>query len=505
MKNISFLIFLITITNFVNSQNIEWSMCYGGTEDDQINEIIQIEDNHFIAVGYTSSDNGDVSENNGYVDYWIIKLNEYGSIIWEKTYGGSYYDWVNSVQQTTDGGFIVVGTTRSIDGDVNGNHGYNDYWILKLDEYGDTLWTRCYGGSLNDQVSAVQQTTDGGYILTGSTRSIDGDVNGNNGLDDFWILKLDEFGEILWSKTYGGSNNDYGKSVEQTADGKYMVLGTTTSNDGDVSSPLGETDYWILKLDEFGDILWARCYGGTNDDYASSIQQVLDGGYVVLGYSKSDNCHLNENNGETDYWILKLNELGNTQWSKSYGGSDTESAFSMHQTTDDGFIVAGYTKSNDLDVNGNHGYWDSWILELDMFGDTIWTRCYGGLELDKSIAVIQSNDGGFVIAGETKSNDGDIEGNHGNSDCFVLKLNNNNTGILNQKLSDVVQVFPNPTTGIINIKTEKITKIEVYNLLGELILESNSEKIDIGDHSSGIYYIKIFNDKEIATKKIIKN
>jgi len=231
-------------------------------------------------------------------------------------------------------------------------------------------WQQNYGGSSADYAQSIQQTLDGGYIVAGGSSSNNGDVSGNNGGWDYWILKLDGTGNVQWEQNYGGSGYDYAYSIQQTLDGGYIVAGRSSSNDGDVSGNNGGWDYWILKLDGTGNVQWEQNYGGSLDDGAFSIQQTLDGGYIVAGGSESNDGDVSENNGDAaDYWILKLDGTGNVQWEQNYGGSGNDRAYSIQQTLDGGYIVAGYSLSNDGDVSGNNGDYDYWIVKLSDDGN----------------------------------------------------------------------------------------------------------------------------------------
>jgi hypothetical protein len=228
-------------------------------------------------------------------------------IEWSRTYGGSGSGGANAIQQTNDGGFIVVGSSNSDDGDVSLNRGGNDGWVVRLDAAGDIIWQRTFGGSSNDFFSAVQQTADGGSIIAGCSRSNDGDVSENRGDFDGWVVKLDGNGEIEWQRSLGGSDNDVFRSVRQTMDGGYIVAGASESSDGDVSSNRGRIYFWIVKLDATGNLVWEKSLGGSKRDVATSIRQTSDGGYIVAGFSESGDDDVPGNRGESDIWIVKLN------------------------------------------------------------------------------------------------------------------------------------------------------------------------------------------------------
>jgi len=256
-----------------------------------------------------------------------------------KTYGGSGNDSARSVQQTSDGGYIVASFTNSFGA---GNY---DILLIKTNAFGNVQWAKTYGGANFDRANSVQQTSDGGYIVTGRTTSF-----GAGGWDIF-LIKTDASGNIIWAKTYGGTNWDWAYSVQQTSDGGYIVAGYTTS--------FGAGNIFLIKTNASGNVQWAKTYGGSGDEFAFSVQQTSDGGYIVAGHTTSFGA------GNWDIFLIKTNASGNVQWAKTYGGSGDERAYSVRQTSDGGYIVAGYTTSfgagsDDIfliktDANGNIG------------------------------------------------------------------------------------------------------------------------------------------------------
>ncbi len=393
---------------------------YGGSDDEKAYFITPTQDGGYAITGFTRSEDGIFLSNHGQEDIWIMKMNEFGSVLdWIKMFGGSENDVARSAIQTSDGKYVLVGYTTSSDGDVSGNHGGSDVWIVKLDENGNMLWQRTLGGSGLDMGLSVIQDDDGNYVLVGYTTSNDGDVSGNHGEIDVWIVKLDENGNILWQKTLGGSIGEMGLSVVQ-ADGGYILAGLTASNDGDVSGNHGYTDAWIVKLDKNGNILWQKTLGGSKADAVNSIIRV-DGGFVAAGYTASSDGDVSENQGETDVWVVRLDEEGNIIWQKSYGGSGNDAANSIVQV-DGGYIVVGYTMSSDGDVPGNHGMKDMWVVMLDENGNMLWQKTLGGSQDDKGYSAIQTESGMYVLVGYTKSNDGDVSENKGGADIWYVML-----------------------------------------------------------------------------------
>ena len=469
--------------------SIVWQKCLGGSDWDRAYSIQQTSDCGFIVVGGTRSNDGDVCGNHGSEDFWVVRLNSSGNIVWQKCLGGSGWDVAHSVQQTLDGGFIVAGESWSNNGDVSGNHGGADFWVVRLNSSGDIVWQKCLGGSRDDQAYSIQQTSDGGFIVAGYTESNDGDVEGIHSARDFWVVRLNSSGDIVWQKCLGGSSDDIAQSIQQTSDGGFIVTGGTWSNDGDVSGNHGWTDYWVVKLDSSGDIVWHKCLGGSGWEGTivfpadAFIQETSDGGFIMAGGTQSNDGDVSGNHGERDYWIVKLDSSGNIVWQKCLGGSGWEGAHmvgevlkrmvSIQETSDGGFIMAGGTWSNDGDVSGNHGLCDYWVVKLDSSGNIIWQKCLGGSIGDAAFSIQQTSDGGFIVAGFTESNDGDVSGHHGLNeypDCWVVKLSpvgvSENVIVPEQfKLS----VFPNPFNSSCMITAPSGAKIEIYDLRGRLI------------------------------------
>jgi len=433
MKKAFIFIFLIPFVQLsFGDIKVQWHKVFGGSNSEWVYSIQQTKEGGYIIAGSTASNDGDVHgcHNCSFLksDAWILKLDSIGNIVWQKVLGGSGRDEAASIQQTSDGGYVVVGTTQSNDGDVSGNHGKSDMWIIKLDSKGNIVWQKVLGGSNGDWGTSIQQTKDGGYIALGETWSNDGDVRGKHGKSDLWVVKLDSNGNIQWQKTLGGSDEEWAASIQQTSDGGYIVVGTTQSNDGDVSgyhgnvTPMGG-DYWVVKLDRRGNVQWQRTLGGSNDDKALSIQQTSDGGYIVAGWTFSSDGDVPGNAGYGPYaWIVKLDRFGNIRWRSLLGGKEEDVIRSIRETQDGGYIAVGYTESYCRHASGYYVKPDFWIVRLNYYGTVLWYAAIGGSKTDEAYAVQPTSDGGFIIAGITESNDGDVYGNHGNSDIWIIKL-----------------------------------------------------------------------------------
>jgi gliding motility-associated-like protein len=415
---------LIVFFLFVNASKllsqapaVEWHHTYGSHNGEYANKIYSTKDGGFITVGYTENNGGDVIgyHGNPYInDCWVLKLNSGGNIEWQKTLGGDYFDRADDIRQTADGGYIIAGTSTSINCDVTDNHGGSDFWAVKLKANGDVEWEKRYGGSKNEYGYSIQLTNDGGYILAGETESNDGDVTHLYGGRDYWVVKIAGNGNLQWQKTLGGSGNDEANEVVTTSDGGYVVVGYSGSNDGDVTGNHGNKDFWIAKLDNAGNLDFQKSLGGSDYDIGQSIKTTPDGGYIVAGTTASndgDVSGLHNNIGPfADYWLVKLDNKGSIQWQKCYGGNANEFAYYMQLTPDGGYVVSGYAEANDGDLTCNAGTTDAWIIKVNSTGALQWQKNFGGNYYDEAYSVEPLSDGGFIVAGITCSSE--ITGYH---------------------------------------------------------------------------------------------
>ncbi len=478
---------LFFISHDVHSQNgIQWQKCLGGSNGEYLHSIQQTSDGGYIGGGFSNSNNGDVSGfHGGYADAWVVKMSILGDIHWQKCIGGSDEDQAYSIEQTFDGGYIFSGWTYSIDGDVLGVHGGSDGWVVKLDSLGNIEWQKCLGGTVNDQLYSIKQTSDSGYIVTGRVSSIDGDVIGNHGANDGWVVKLNNLGVIQWQKCLGGSDDDYVYSIQLTSNGGYILAGKTSSNDGDVANNHGQEDCWVINLNNLGVIQWQKCFGGSNNDEAKFIQQTLDGGYIFVGPAASSDGDVNGNHGGYyDALVIKLNDVGAIQWQKCLGGTGVDYGLAIQQTTDSGYIISGSTTSNDGNVSGLHGFnYDAWVIKLNDSGAIQWQKCLGGGGVEFGYSIRQTLDGGYVLASSTGSYDGDVTNSHGGGDAWIVKLYQV-VGIDELTNLTNLNLYPVPANEEINIEYSlsepEDLKIELRNILGESFLKPARLKNQVG-------------------------
>ena len=494
---------------FAQAPALQWQSALGGSDLDRAYAVQQTTDGGYIIAGDTRSNDGDVTGNHGGWDFWVVKLDASGEMEWQKALGGSLEDVANCIQQTTDGGYIVAGKTASNDGDVTGNNGTWDFWVVKLDAVGAIVWQKTLGGSALDSASSTQKTDDCGYIVARWPGSTDGDVTGNHGQNDFWVVKLDAAGSIVWQKALGGSDIDIAYSVHQLASGAYVVAGQTYSSDGDVMGFHGLHDIWIVKLTSSGSLLWQRVYGGTWGELTYSIQETSDGGFIVAGNTNSNDGDIVCSPIVGGFWVLKLDAVGNMVWQKCAGGSNGADARSVQQTIDGGYIVAGKTASNDGDVSGNHGGGDAWVVKLDASGNLAWQKCLGGSSSEVANSIQQTSDGGYIVAGQTSSNDGDVSGHHGNGDFWVVKLDSTNTGV-GEIRAPAFTISPNPSDGLVLVNTGRNlsnASITLTDAMGRELLreqmKGHEQVLDLRDRPKGLYLISLRAAEGIASQRLV--
>ncbi len=373
------------VDTIVDKEWITWRNLYGGELDDCSYDIQLTADGGYVVAGYTRNDVA------GVTDFLIVKLDSEGIMEWESKFGEGKPEHAYTVQQTSDGGYIVAGEKR-IHTEFFDEYGFTssykyDFWILKLDSFGELEWEKLYGGDDYDRANSIIETSDGGYVVAGHAQSYGAEYDPEpNAKKDLWIMKLESDGEQAWERLYGDPDSgDGAKSVKETADGGYIVAGFTAM-DGN-----GDYDFWVLKLDEFGRLDWEETYGGNYPEVAYSIDLTSDGGYVVAGETWSYGA------GNNDFWVLKLNSIGHVAWSNTFGDDRFEGAKSVQQTSDNGYIVAGYTTSF------GEGNRDCWLLRLNSDGSERWARAYGGESWDSANSVKQTADGSFIVSADSSS------------------------------------------------------------------------------------------------------
>ncbi len=526
MKTKITLLFLISLYSFAQDPAIQWQHTIGGSDSDLLNSMEPTSDGGFILGGHSSSNiSGDKTENsNGALDIWIVKLGVGGNVEWQNTIGGSGNDYVNVVKQTSDGGYIVLaGSDSNISGDKTENsRGGLDYWILKLNANGNIVWQRTYGGSNPDFDTFGQETTDGGYIVGGySDSGASGDkTEASNGQRDYWVLKLDSNGGIVWQNGIGGSLIDRVQATFQTADGGYIIGGFSTSGiSGDKTAiSQGGSDYWLVKLNSNGTIAWQKTIGGSSSDPIRDVIPTSDGGYLLGGYSQSNisGDKTENSNGDYDYWIVKLDSVGNISWQNTIGGVGTEFLRDIKQLGDGTYLIAGYSNSNisgDKTEVSNGGY-DYWLVKLNGAGDVISQNSIGGNIDESGPYVLPTGDGGYVLGCSSDSNiSGDkSENSDGLEDYWIFKVSADILDASNFSLTHSVSYYPNPSNGRYTVdlgETCKKITVSVTNMQGQVVSKSAFENLQLLsmnlETEVGVFLVTVTADKKRSSFKIIKN
>jgi hypothetical protein len=439
-----------------------WTKTYGGAEDDRAWSGGQNPDGSYVAAGRTESFGA------GDKDYWFLKLNASGDTVWARTYGTALDERGSSVQPTEDGGYILAGAS------IVGTEG--EIWVIKTDAVGDTQWTRKYPGG-NDQMGYVAVPTwDGGYVISGSTHAF------GYGSEDVYVIKTNSTGDTLWARTYGGTNYDMGYA-QPTPDHCYIICGATTS------SGAGSTDISIAKIDSAGNILWMKTYGGADRDEASEIRLTADGGYIVAAYT------WNRGAGQSDAWLLKLNSTGDTLWTRTYGGADFDETYCLDKTADGGYILAGQTQSFGA---GNE---DIWLIKTNAAGDTLWTRTFGGANTEMAIGVQTTLDGGYEIVGFTNSFGA------GDFDVYIIKTDANGSLDIEEQsagrraTAGSLNVVPTPFSSCARAVGRETEQFGLYDVSGKLAGTCRGDRIGTG-LAPAVYFVKSFSDG--ASQRIVK-
>lgn len=563
------------IAQLDENANLLWQKTLGGSGYEEAYSIKKTADSGFIVAGFSYSNDGDVSGHHGSLDSadcWVVKLTSSGAMQWQKSLGGTGDDAAFSMDATSDGGYILAGVTYSGNGDVTGYHAnaseyVGDIWVVKLDSNGNMEWQRALGGTLDEAAFNIRQTSDGGFIIATYTSSNDGDVNGNHGGDDGWIVKLSSSGSIQWQKSLGGSSVDHTNSIDLTTDGGYVIAGYTGSRDGDVSGNLDTVyaQYWIVKLDAAGALQWQKSYGGSMDDAAQSIQQTSDGGYIVAGSSASNDGDVNGHHGGynpahlpyDDAWIVKLDSLGNFQWQKCLGGSSHDAASYIQETEDHGYIVRCYSESNDGDVIANHGEANIWIVKLGRdallpitlvnFSGKVqgkqnrlyWTTA---TEQNNTGFEVQRSSDGYNFRGisfvKSKAANGNSTFEHSydftdiafsaSANYYRLKqidkdgkFSYSNIVVLrdeNPVTDGTITLYPNPVKSTLNVKIGAVrntnfqllvTDVSGRTIMNKPVLAGTGEtlaQLDVSHFSAGAYFIKLIpaHAGRLLLKKFMK-
>lgn len=530
---------LLLITTSSNAQDILWEKSYGGKHAEYLFDAQPTADYGFILAGSSISGKTGNKEdaNKGDLDYWIWKMNEKGDLDWQKSFGGSGVDLLQSIRLTSDGGYILAGISDSKKGldkheDTKGN---DDFWIIKLNAKGNELWQKTIGGSGQEKLHSITLTADGGYLLGGSSASYKTRNNSDGTTDlfgksentrgnlDYWVVKLKKDGTIEWQKTLGGKYVDELKAVTVLANGNYLIGGTSNSPiSGDKTEDnLGLNDYWLLQLDTTGNVVWQKSLGGDLDDNLFALTATNDGGFIVGGNSNSDASNTKTKGSQkgSDFWIIRFDKDANMLWQESYNYGERDVLTSIIENEDGTFLIGGYAQS-EISTNSSltskikkgdkDGINDYIALKISSNGEEIWSQTIGSKGEEVMKKMLETRDGGYLLTGTSNGKASKDKNNTiGGNDFWVVKLKDK-TKPEKEKLP--IEAFPNPALTFTNVIIGfeyTYGMANVYDLNGRQLqshkLDGNRTlPIEMSSYPTGIYIVEIVTDKEKNSIKIIK-
>ena len=402
---------------------------FGGSNDDEANDIINTSDGGFMVIGSSTSSDGLIQNKMGLEsDIILMKFDSDKSIEWVKNYGGSRDDRGQSVVEVSGIGYALLGYSMSNDGDASNNEGFHDNWVILIDSKGDIIWEKSYGFSGHDHAYNIIKTKDGNLFFNGfldvtasrglgSTKKVGKSIK--HGVGEFWCHKIDLGGNILWRKYFGGTNNDRSYDSVETSDGDFLIVGSSESNDIDISSPKGSYDIWVIKLSSNGDLLWERSYGGSKYETANSIIQSADKKIHILGSTLSNDKNISFQMGSSDFWLLTIDSDGNLLSEQTFGGSNFDKGKKIVIDSKDNLWLTGYSRSIDFDFSSNKGKNDAVLIQLSK--NRILKEVFeiGAEGEDIANSLIHFNENEIIVAGYSDSKEDYFIENKGGKDIFL--------------------------------------------------------------------------------------
>ena len=526
---------LISQTSFAQYMEPKWELCLGGSEWEVTGGVVGMDSTYWVVV-HTNSDDGDIPDNHGGYDLWLIHIDNTGSLLDHRTLGGSKGEGGGTdIVKSDDSFFYICTDAQSSDGDVGNNPWGGGYWIIKMDNTGEIIWENVYGGSGVENIQNICATNDGGIVAVGISTSDDGDISNHIGGWDIWMVKIDRDGNLEWDKSLGGLGNEYNSSIIQTSDNGYLMAGVNNGQGGGnydtVCNYHGEEgvgggwhDYWVVKMDSIGNIEWQECYGGTYHDTPSDIVETHNG-YIIVGTTLSNDGDVYGFNGVpgnqeygADIWVIKIDKQGNLIWQNSLGGLHWESSKNIFTTSDGGFMIVGRTASDDGDVEGYHGidtgiYDDIWFAKLDSLGNLTWQYCYGGGGKDALYrSAWQKSDWNYVICLETETDEWQCASQI-YPDLRIVELSDTIVGITEiKRQAPGIKVFPNPASNKTTFEnrlsnTNSIINVKLYNTNGVLVdkwqMTGNNYEYNCSQLKPGVYIYSVLVGNKLQTGKFV--
>lgn len=513
------------------AQKIMWEKSYGGLQSEYLFDVLPTPDYGFLLAGSSLSgkSGNKQDERVNDLDYWLWKMDEHGELDWQRSFGGDGTDWLQSVALTSDGGFILGGTTTSNQGGIKqaGSRGQEDIWVIKLNAKGDLQWEKTMGGSGRDELKQIITVNGGGYLVGGSTNSrpvlkelhpkgAGEKFSESYGNLDYWLIRLDDAGEVLWEKTFGGIYKDELSGVLQTQDGGFLIGGTSNSpkSGTKTANHYGDGDYWIIKLDREGEEEWQKTVGGEKEDQLAVIVETREGDFVLGGSSTSGvSGEKDRSNGKgTDFWIVIVDAEGAVQWQDTYDFGEYDVLTSIVEDEEGNLLVGGYSQSEQtrLKSKDSKGINDYVFFKIDGERDKVWEKTVGSNGTDIMKKVVETHDGGYLLSGiSSGSVSRDRNTGKGRFDFWVVKLKDKDKKE-KARINDL-SAWPNPTRDYTNVIIDHDftqAQVYVYDLLGRQVqgftAKNRTVPIDLGRQAEGVYIIKVKTDVKSQSIKVIK-
>jgi len=516
----------------------QWDKTFGGNRNDYLYTVTATADGGCLLGGVSSSDKtGDKTQPNqgpaGTEDCWIVRVDKNGNKLWDRTLGGSAKEELGAVLATSDGGFLVGGGSFS---GVSGTKTtpnisvYSNFWLVKLDAQGNPQWERTYGTtSGGESIRTMIATSDGGYLLGGdSAAEIEGDkTQPSRGRSDYWIVKVDGQGTKQWDRTYGGDNAEVLRAVQQTSDGGYLLGGASQSGiSGDKSqSCQGDSDFWVVRVDAQGNKQWDQRFGGSKGDELFNLALTADGGCALAGYSFSPRGgdKTEDSLWQGDFWLVKLDANGRKQWDRTLGGNDQEAYTSLQVDSDGGYIIGGVSRSGISQdrTQPKRGMFDYWLVKLDATGTKQWDLAYGagGNSYCDLRAMDFAQDGGLLLAGRSSANSGGdkTENGRGDTDYWLVKLSA--SVVTATQPSSALQagmIYPNPAQTHFTLRLpstwlRKNLRCSLLDATGRTVPiqvaatpTSDELSVKVGQHATGLYLLRLEGPNGVvATQRVV--
>jgi hypothetical protein len=485
---------------YAQNVQINWQKNYGGTANDIATDIVRTSDGGYAVAGYTSSNNIDVTGAISGEDAWILRLNAQGNIIWKRIYGGSSDDRANAIIQTGNGDLIFAGTTNSANGDISNPNGGFDAWAVRLNSNGDVIWSRNLGGSDDDAFFDVTPGPDASTLLFAGESKSDIEGTMNKGGYDYYLASVDRNnGSTIFQKQYGGSSDEGARALTRFQGATYLV-GTTASDNGDVTGNKGGTDVWLVRAANNGNLTLAKTYGGPDNDEGNAIGR---GSFLYLtGSTLSSNGDLNNNFGNRDFFVAKVDGQGMINFARNYGGGSDDVAYEIVATPDGGAIVAGYSESATGNVGNNFGAKDIWAAKLGANGNLQLARNFGGADDEIAYSFVPVSPTSVVFAGYSESDDVNLNSNNGNADYWVFRVTSSPAANVGDfAAAEPVSVeeitlstYPNPAVEVLTVQsTAELTQVRLFDMTGRMVrtelVNTTQFDMNVSDLASGIYIL----------------